>query len=73
MHVLESKAQNSSKGLLKWKPLSRIYVCLGQHPSHAINVTLILNTSSGHMALHHHAVFDNEFTLMPALRMNTVP
>ena len=73
VHVLEKKLQSSSKGAPKWEPRARIGVYLGRSPAHAGNVALVLNPSSGHVSPQFHVVFDDEFTLISALRCNTVP
>ena len=65
--VLESKVQNSPKGLPKWEPRSRIVMCLGRSPDHAGNVALVLNPSLGHVSPQFHVVFDDNFSLIPAL------
>ena len=71
--MLESKDQTSSKGLPKWDPRARIGVCLDHSPSHAINAAFVLNPSSDHISPQFHVVFDDEFTIIPTLRSNTVP
>ena len=73
VYVLENKLQSSSKGIPKWEPRARIGVYLGRSPAHAGNVALVLNPSSGHVSPQFHVVFDDQFTLISALRSNTVP
>ena len=73
MCVLESKVQVSSKGLPKWETRTRIVACLGRLPLHVGNVALVLNPSSGHVSSQYHVVFDNDFSLIPALCANAVP
>jgi len=73
VYVLESKVQTSAKGLPKWEPRARIGVYLGRSPAHAGNVALVLNPSTGHVLPQYHVIFDDAFTLIPALRMKTVP
>jgi hypothetical protein len=48
-----------------------IYV--GQLPSHASNVALILNPQTGHISPQFHVVFDDNFTTVPYLWTATVP
>ena len=72
MYVLESKVQTSSKDLPKWEPRARIGVYLGRSPVHVGNVAMVLNLSSGHVSLQYHAVFDDDFSLIPSLRTSTV-
>ena len=71
--VLESKVQTSAKGLPKWEPQAGIGVHLGKSPAHAGNVALVLNLSTGYVSPQYHIIFDDAFTLIPALRMKTVP
>ena len=72
-YVLEIKVQASSKVLPKWYPRDRIGVCLGSSPYHAGNISPVLIPSSGHVYPQFHLVFDDDFTLIPALRSNIVP
>jgi hypothetical protein len=48
-----------------------IYV--GRLPSHASNVSLILNQHTGHVLPQFHVVYDDDFTTVPYLRTATVP
>ena len=48
-------------------------MCLRRSPAHASNVVLVLNPSSGYVSPQYHVIFDDNFTLIPALRMKTVP
>ena len=73
VYVLENKVQTSSKGRPKWEPRERIGVCIGRCPTHAGNVSLTLNPSSGHFSSQFHVMFDGEFTLILDFRSNTVP
>ena len=73
VQVLEHKVQDSSKGLPKWKPRSRTGSHLGRSPDHTGNVALFLNHFSSNVSPPFNVVFDNEFSLMPALSMNAVP
>ncbi len=50
---------------------TRRYV--GCSPSHAANVSLILNSRTGHVSPQFHIVFDDDFTTVPYLRMATIP
>ena len=51
----------------------KIRVYVGRSPAHQGNVALVLNPSSGHVSPQCHAIFDDDFTLTPALSSNTVP
>jgi hypothetical protein len=48
-----------------------IYV--GHSPSHATNVSLILNPQTGHVSPHFHVVYNNDFMSVPYLLNATVP
>jgi hypothetical protein len=48
-----------------------IYV--GRSPSHAANVSLILNPRMGHISPQFHIVYDDDFTTVPYLQTTTVP
>ncbi len=46
---------------------------VGCLPTHAANVSLILNPRTGHVSPQFHVVFDNDFTTVPYLRTATIP
>jgi hypothetical protein len=46
---------------------------VGRSPSHAANVSLILNPRTGHVSPQFHVVFDDDFTTVPYLRTATIP
>jgi hypothetical protein len=46
---------------------------VGCSPSHAANVSLILNPRTGHISPQFHIVFDDDFTTVPYLRTATIP
>ena len=48
-------------------------MCLGRSLPHASNVVLVLNLFSDYVSLQYYAVFDDNFTLILALRVKTVP
>ena len=73
VYVLESKVQSLAKCLLKWEPKVRVGIYLGRSSAHAGNVSLVLNLSTGHVSPQFHVVFDDDFTLVPAMRSKTVP
>jgi len=73
VYVLETKVQTSSKGLPKWESQAQIGIYLGWSSAHAGNVPFVLNPSSGYVLPQYHIVFDDAFTLIPALRMKTIP
>jgi hypothetical protein len=57
----------------KWEPHARMGIYVGCSPSHAANVSLILNPQTGHISPQLHVVYDNDFTTVPHLRTATVP
>ena len=57
----------------KWEPQSRMGIYVGRSPSHASNVGLILNPSTGNVSPQFHVVCDNEFMTVPYLQTTTVP
>ena len=73
VYVLESSVQLTSKRLLKSEPRARVGIYLDRSLLCAGNVALVLNPSTRHVSPQFHVVFDDEFTLIPAMRNNTVP
>ena len=63
IYVLESKLQSYPKSLPKWDPRSKIEIYLGHSPVHAGNVALVLNSSTRHISLQYHVVFDDSFSI----------
>ena len=49
-------------GSPKWDPRARAGVYLGHSPSHAGNVSMVLNLKTGHVSSQYHVVFDNQFS-----------
>jgi hypothetical protein len=48
-------------------------IYFGRSPSHAANVSLILNPRTGHISPQFHVVYNYDFTTVPYLRTMTVP
>jgi hypothetical protein len=57
----------------KWEPCARMGIYDGRSPSHAENVSLILNPRTGHVSPQFIVVYNNDFTTVPYLRNATVP
>jgi hypothetical protein len=57
----------------KWELRARMGIYVGQSPSHASNVALILNPRTGHISPQFHVVFDDDFTTVEYLCKMTVP
>ncbi len=49
----------------KWEPRSNVCVYLGHSLFHAGSVELVYNPSTGHVSPQYHAVFDDDFTMVP--------
>ncbi len=57
----------------KWEPCKRMGIYVGCSPSHAANVSLILNPQTGHVSPQFHEAYNNEFMMVPYLHNATVP
>jgi hypothetical protein len=57
----------------KWESHARMGICVGGSPSHAANVSLILNPRTGHISPQFHVVYKDHFTTVPYLHNATVP
>jgi hypothetical protein len=72
-YVLDHRLQSGTGKIPKWEPHARMGIYVGQLPSHASNVALILNPRIGHVSPQFHVVYDDDFTTVPYLRTATVP
>ena len=72
-YVLDHRLQSGAGKIPKWEPRSRMGIYVGRSPSHAANVSLILNPRTGHISPQFHVVYDDDFTTVPYLRTATVP
>jgi hypothetical protein len=72
-YVLDHRLQSGTGRIPKWEPRTRIGIYVGQLPSHASNVTLILNPRTRHVLPQFHVVYNDDFTTVPYLRTATVP
>ncbi len=57
----------------KWEPCARMGIYVGCSPSHAANVSLILNQQTGHFSPQFHVVCNDDFMMVPYLHNATVP
>ena len=74
VYILDSRLQSAGgAGPPKWDPRCRLGIYVGQSPSHASNVALVLNPKSGLVSPQFHVVFDDNFSTVPNLRVGTVP
>ena len=71
--VLDSNLQGDIKGVPKWEPRSRAGVYLGQSPTHAGSVAMVLNLKTGHVSCQFHVVFDDTFSTVEYLRKKEEP
>jgi hypothetical protein len=46
----------------EWEPCARMGIYVGRSPSHAANVSLILNPQTGHISPQFHVVYNDDFT-----------
>jgi len=72
-YVLDQRLQSGSSMIPKWEPRARMGINVGQSPSHASNIALVLNPRTGHVSPQFHVVFDDDFTKVEYLRKMTVP
>ncbi len=57
----------------KWEPRSTVRVYLRHSLFHARSVALVYFPSTGHVSPQYHAVFDNDFTMVPYMEAGTIP
>ncbi len=73
-YVLDQRHQSGASMIPRWERLqARMGVYVGQSPSHASNVALVLNPRTGHILPQFHVVFDDNFTTVEYIRKLTVP
>jgi hypothetical protein len=72
-YVLDHRLQSGNSMIPKWEPRAQMGLYVGRLPSHAANVSLILNPCTGHVSPQFHVVFDDDFTTVPYLRTATIP
>jgi hypothetical protein len=72
-YVLDHCLQSGGGKIPKWEPRARMGIYVGRSPSHAANVSLILNPRTGHISPQFHVIYDDDFTTVPYLHTATVP
>jgi hypothetical protein len=72
-YVLDHRLQSGGGKIQKWEPRARTGIYVGCSPSHASNVSMILNPRTGHISPKFHIVYDNDFMTVQYLRTATVP
>jgi hypothetical protein len=72
-YVLNQHLQSGASMIPKWEPRACMGIYVGQSPSHASNVALVLIPRTGHILPQSHVVFDDDFTTVEYLRKMTVP
>ncbi len=72
-YVLDHCLQLGGGKIPKWKPQARMGIYFGCSPSHAANVSLILNPKMGHISPQFHVIYDDDFTTVLYLCTATVP
>jgi len=67
--VLRSDLMDRSGSVPRWDTCrARVGIYVGMSNQHATNCPLILNPVTGHVSAQFHVVFDDDFSLVPALR-----
>jgi hypothetical protein len=72
-YVSDHCLQSGRGKIPKWEPCARMGIYVEHSPSHAANVSLILNPQTGHVSPQFHVVYNDDFTMVPYLRDATVP
>ena len=73
VYILDERLQSvGGGGPPKWDPRARLGIYLGQSPSHAGSVDLVVNPNTGLVSPQFHFVFDDNFETVPHLRAGTV-
>jgi hypothetical protein len=66
VYILDAGLQGNSS-IPKWEPRSRAGVYLGQSPTHAGSVAMVLHLQTGHVSCQYHLVFDDTFSMVDHL------
>ena len=56
-----------------WYPRARLGIHLSHSPSHADSVVLVFNLQTGLVSPQYHVVIDDDYSMVPSLRVGTVP
>ena len=70
VYVLDPTLAEGKK-LPKWKPRSRLGKFVGYSSEHSTNVGRVLNLQTGHVSPQFHLVYDEHFSSVPALRLDS--
>ncbi len=70
---LDHRLQLGGGKIPKWEPRARMGIYIGRSPSHAANVSLILNPRTGHISPQFHVIYNDDFMTVPYLCTATVP
>ena len=74
VYILDTRLQCvGGGGPPKWDPRAHLGIYLGNSPSHAGSVALVMNPKTGLVSPQFHLVFDDNFETVPHLRAGTVP
>ena len=68
VYALDIRPHGNISGLPKWEPHSCEGIYIGQSPSYARSVSLVLNTATDHVSSQFHVVFDDDFSTVPFIR-----
>ena len=60
-YVLDAHLQSGLKAIPKWEPWAWMGIYVGQSPSHASNISLVLNHRAGHILPQCYVVYDDDF------------
>jgi hypothetical protein len=66
-YVLDAHLQSGLKAIPKWEPWAWMGIYVGQSPSHASYISLVLNPRTGHVLPQFHVVYDDDFTTVSYL------
>ena len=69
--VLTKEAQGSKSP--KWEPRSRMGIYLGNSPTHAGSVAMVLNPKTLHVSPQYHVIFDDTFSTVEHMEKGTIP
>jgi hypothetical protein len=72
VYILDAGLQGNSS-IPKWEPRSRAGVYLGQSPTHAGSIAMVLHLQTGHVSCQYHLVFDDTFSTVDHLRKKEQP
>ena len=65
--------QGNISGITKWEPCSCAGIYIGHSLFHAVSVSLVINSETGHVSPQFHVVFDGEFSTVPFMGEGKIP